>query len=777
MPYDDRANDIWGYTAPDGTEYVMLGLRNGVSFVSLADPENPVEVDYLPGEASGWRDLRTFGDYAYVVADQPGTQEGLWVIDMTPLPDSVTLKKILYEFPNDTLGIDTLFTCHNVWVDDEGYAILTGCDVNSGGVLIYDLNNDPLNPEFVGMGNPVYSHDNYVRNDLLYTSEINEGQFGIYDISDRSNPIQLGTQETPFRFTHNVWLSDDSNTLFTTDEKGNAPVASYDVSDPTDIFKLDEFRPAATLGTGVIPHNVHVLNDYVVVSHYTDGCVIIDAHEPDNMVEVGNYDTSTEFTEGFHGAWGAYPFFPSGLIAISDIENGLFILQPEYKRASYLEGKVTDINTGTGILNTEVSIQAAASTFEATNVVGDYKTGLATAGTFNVIFKAVGYFDQIILTTIEEGEVTVLDVQMIPLPTHDLTGQVVDGMTGMGIPDAIVFVENEDFTYETVADTDGQFTLPSVVQGSYDIYVGKWGYGNLTLLNYPVETSDDWFFELSRGYADNFNTDLGWEVSGDAVSGLWVRDVPFATSFTFSDGSTTFYNPFSDSPWDLGGRCYVTGNLNINDLFDDQVDDGTTILTSPVMELASNYIQPILSYDTWWFTVGSNNLPNDTLRVWITNGMDTAMLEEYGKERRMQEWQDISDFDLMEFIEITDNMRLLLTVADSADTPNVVEAALDNFLITEGDVMSPTTQEEEQSNLQVFPNPFASTFFVKYDLPDDVGEMQMVVTNALGQQVEMVSINENRGAVRLGNGYPNGTYFVYLLVNGQLEGVEKVVKF
>ena len=778
LSYNQRVADVWGYTHADGTEYAMVGLLNGVSFVSLADPENPTEVVYLEGDESRWRDLRTFGDYAYVVADQPDSENGLWVIDMTPLPDSVVMKEILYTFVNDTLGIDTLFTSHNVWVDEKGFAYLTGCDVNTGGVIMFDLNEDPMNPEFVGFGKDVYSHDNYVRGDTLYTSEINLGQFAVYDVSDKSNVKELGVQETPFRFTHNVWLSDNSKVLFTTDEKNNAPVTAYDVSDPNDIYKLDEFRPAATLGTGVAPHNVHVLNDYLVISYYTDGCIIVDAHEPDNLIEVGNYDTSFDFTMDYHGAWGAYPYFPSGLIAISDIENGLFILRPTYQRASYLEGRITDINSGIGIPNAEVSIQATVPSFETSNLGGNYKTGLASSGTFNVTFHATGYFSQTILTTISKGEVTVLDVQLVPLPRHLVAGTVVDEMDGTGIEDAVVFIVNDDFSFEATTDADGHFTLSDVVQGGYEIYVGKWGYGNLSLFGQTVKQDDDWLFELPRGYADNFNTDLGWQVDGDATNGTWVRDVPFGTSRTFDDGITLFYNPRTDSPWDEGGRCFVTGNTPLNDVHEDQVDDGATILTSPIMELASRYEHPFLSYDIWWFTVGSHNEANDTLRVWITNGADTVMLEEYGKERRSQDWLDIPEFDIESYISITDEMQLFLTISDSVETPNVIEVGMDNFIVTEGSSVS-QSQEVHGAlvDVRVFPNPFRSVLTVEYEFEKDGNDKQLTVYNILGEQVEVFSLKEKMGVVRLNAGYPSGTYFLHFLVNGESGGVVRVLKF
>ncbi|HKK79161.1 MAG TPA: hypothetical protein VJ933_06010, partial [Phaeodactylibacter sp.] len=50
LEYDDDLNDIWGWTDPEtGTEYALVGLREGVSIVSLADRQNVVEVARIPG--------------------------------------------------------------------------------------------------------------------------------------------------------------------------------------------------------------------------------------------------------------------------------------------------------------------------------------------------------------------------------------------------------------------------------------------------------------------------------------------------------------------------------------------------------------------------------------------------------------------------------------------------------------------------------------------------------------------------------------------------------
>ncbi len=772
LAYDNGTSDVWGYTAPDGTEYVLVGTHDGVSVVSLADPANAEEVVFVEGDFSRWRDLRTFGDYAYIVTDEPSSHTGLLVLDLSGLPDDVAANQVFYTFPNDTLGLDTLFTCHNVWVDEKGFAYLTGSRINSGGAIFLDLNADPFNPPFVGFGNGVYAHDSYARNDTLYTAEIFAGQFGIYDVSDKSAPVLLGTQETPFRFNHNVWLSDDGKTLFTTDEKANGPTASFDVSDPTDVQLLDEFRPAATLGTGVIPHNVHVVNGFLVISHYTDGVVVVDANEPDNLVEVGHFDTNFDFPNGFHGAWGAFPFFASGLIAVTDIENGLFILNPEYLRASYLEGQVTDISSGIGIADVAVSIQASTPTLERTDLVGDYKTGLATAGTYNVTFKATGYFDQTILTTIFSGETTVLDVQMVPLPAHTVTGTVVDEPTGTGLENAVVFMENEDFSYETLTDADGNFALPGVVQGAYAMYIGKWGHQNMTIGNLPVKQDDDLYFELSPGYEDNFNTDLGWAVTGDATSGIWERGVPNGTNY-----QTTIYNPFFDSPADVGNRCYVTGNGEVETLFDDQVDNGTTFLTSPTMLLASKYDRPALSYDAYFYIAPSNNLPNDTLYILMTNGNDTIELQRFDFSNRVQDWTPSPVFDLADLMEVTDEMKLIFEIGDKPETPNVIEAGLDNFMVTEYNISSVFSENNELVKMAVYPNPFRENMTVEYAVEKKFSELNLLVFNALGQQLEEIPLSGKQGIVQLSPGYAAGTYFIVFNLDGEMGRAARVVKF
>ncbi len=409
FPYNQNANDVWGWVAEDGTEYALMGLRNGISIVSLAQPAQPIEVAYIPGPNSIWRDLKTWGNYAYVTHDNTREQPiGLHIIDLSFLPDSVVVTNWM---PN-LEGLGVLSRCHNLYIDEFGIAYLSGCDVNNGGVVFVDVASEPGKPKYVGKANARYSHDAYVKDNRLFSSDVYDGNLSIFDVTDKSNPILLASQRTPFAFTHNAWATPDNKYVFTTDERANAPVTAYDVSDLDNIKPLDEFRPQATLNQGVIPHNVHVIDNYLAISHYTDGLVIVDASYPKILVEVANYDTFRGQSGGFNGAWGAYPFLPSGLVLVSDITNGLFVVRPQYKRASFLEGKVTDASTGEVIANVRILIRKDDIRTLSSDLKGEFATGFEAEGNYTVTFLAEGYVAQTVPVLLESGKIKTLNVAL-----------------------------------------------------------------------------------------------------------------------------------------------------------------------------------------------------------------------------------------------------------------------------------------------------------------------------------------------------------------------------
>jgi len=307
--YPQGLNDVWGYSDGDH-EYALVGTQTGLSVVDVTNPSNLNELYFIPGVQSIWRDIKTWQNYAYVSVE--GT-DGLLIVDLSDLSGM------------SHVFIDDYFTeIHNLYIDENGFLYAFG-GTSSSGVIILDLNSDPMNPTLAGEFHDYYLHDGMARGDTLWGAAMYEGLFTVIDVSDKSNIQTLSSYPTPCSFTHNIWVSDDNNYVFATDEQSSCYVAAYDVSDIFNITQIDLTQDWS--GTGdVVPHNTHVLGDYLITSYYTSGVNIIDASDPFNLTEVAYYDTSPLSGAPMDGCWGAYPYLPSGLVLATDQQEGLFVL-------------------------------------------------------------------------------------------------------------------------------------------------------------------------------------------------------------------------------------------------------------------------------------------------------------------------------------------------------------------------------------------------------------------------------------------------------------------
>ncbi len=729
LDFPQGKSDIWGYVDNEGTEYAIMGLINGTTIISLEDPANPTEVAYIEGGNSTWRDMKTYGHYAYITTE---AADGLLVIDLSDIANG-NISHNFYQ-PNITVdGFDgQVSTIHNLYIDENGFIYLAGSNMNLGGVLIFDSVSNPTEPPFVGACDAIYSHDVYVRNDTVWSSNVNSGNFSAIDVSDKANPVTLAFEATSFDFTHNAWLSDSGQYLFTTDEKANANIDAYDVSDINNIQRLDTWHPSNTAGTGVIPHNVHVKDDYLVISYYTDGVKVVDAHRPSNLVEVGSYDTYPDAGTGFQGCWGAYPFLPSGLVLASDMNTGLYVLSPTYQRACYLEGNITDDLTGIAINGVNIEIVSDINPIDQSESNGDYAMGQVTSGTFDVIYSAPGYIPQTIQVSLVNGEVTFQDVSLIPLVTTTITGTVVLLSNSDPIPDAAVRIQNEFTSYTATTDASGQFSLTDVYIGDYDIFAGKWGYSTEVITMNLSTGSNTAVVELEEGYQDPFAVDLGWEIVADANTGNWELGEPIGTSYNGAQ-----FAPEEDVE-DVGSWCYVTGN-NGGGAGDDDVDGGVTTIISPVFDV-SNYNNPHISFQTWFMNAGGNGNPDDALVFSLDNGTDEIIIQTI--DNNTNGWLTASEYRIEDFITPTATMTFKVETSDFQGSGHLVEAGFDNFKVFDDNTNTTANENiEEDWNVQIFPNPFSQT--VQIVLPEEIQEGNIVVYDIAGREIYQTNIQNS----------------------------------
>ena len=319
--YDNTYNECWGMVVND-REIAIIGSTAGTHFFDVTDPVNSTEVAFVAGAYTGGgvihRDYHDFDGYLYVVCDE-GSSSTLQIIDVSTLPDSVTT---VYDSNN-------LFTkSHNIYID-TATAKLYACASNTA-MDVYDLHT-PTNPTLIYSytGAVGHVHDAFVRNDTAFLNCGNEG-LRVFDFSMVNTmgdqPVQLATFTSypDAGYNHSGWLNDDGTVYIMQDENHGYDVKILDVADLTNISVL------ATFNSGVDPqsmaHNGIIKGNLAYIPYYHDGLRVFDISDPSNPVQTWEYDTYAPNSHAsFKGAWGIYPYLPSGNIIVSDMQTGLYI--------------------------------------------------------------------------------------------------------------------------------------------------------------------------------------------------------------------------------------------------------------------------------------------------------------------------------------------------------------------------------------------------------------------------------------------------------------------
>jgi choice-of-anchor B domain-containing protein len=755
LPYNGALANIGGYVDGNGTEYALVGYEFGLSIVNLADPANPFVAFDVTGTTSDWREVKTWQEYAYVTTE--GCCNGLQIINLSYLPDSIQVKT----WQGDGAITGQLETIHALHIDN-GFAYLFGSNLFNGAAVIADL-ADPWNPTYKGNTPGTYIHDGYVRNDTLWAGHIYDGYFSVMDVSDKTNPLLLATQNTPGLFTHNTWLNDQGNVLFTTDEVNSSYLTSYDISDLNNITELQ--RVQLTPGSGSVVHNTHTLNDYEIVSWYKDGIAIVDVSRPDNMIVTGHYDTFLQGSGGgFDGCWGVYPYLPSGTIVASDMSNGLYVLTPNYVRGCYLEGTITDSVSGMTLNAATINI-LNQNTTKQSNISGVYKTGLATAGTYDVEVSKPGYITKTITgVVLQNGVLTQLDVQLNSLPTIVVTGQVTITNNGLPIEDAIVHISNSQFDVQVQTDASGNFALQGFYAGTYDVQIGKWGYVTKCLSSESITGASPLNITLDIGYYDDFSLDFGWNIGGTSPN-AWVRDVPVGTS-----NNGTPANPGNDVNGDCGTIAFVTDNGGGSASAHD-IDNGNCILTSPVFD-ATIYTNPYVTYYRWFFNGATfSGQPDDTMKIILNNGITSAVIEQVNPSSIGNSSWIFSSHRIADFITPTATMQLIVDIGDPGPVLNLLEGGFDHFTVD--NIVGVESLNTSNLTLKAQPNPFTGNVYISWSTTNEGATLE--VYDVSGREVFHSALTGQRGTVEAGNEWPSGYYLARLIAGNEINFV-KIVK-
>lgn len=431
-------NECWGYTAPDGREYALLGVINGSSIIDITDTDNPNEVNFIPSPSSTWKDMKTYQEYAYVVVD--GVSMGLQIIDLSDLPNSAPL---ISTYTGNGFGAS-----HNIYIDEANALLYAQA---SSSVRILSL-ADPENPVQLNVFASTSTHDIYVRNNLAYISDGWDLSFSIFNVSEPASPQFLQSIiPASFGYAHNAWTSEDGNYLFTTEEvPASLSVKIWDISEIDNISLVGDYLASA----GGRPHNVFVKGDYAYISHYWDGLRILDISEPEIAAEAGYYDTYPGSGGNYEGAWGTYPFFSSGKVLISDRATGLYVVYFQGAFEGELNNYDKSVNAGwniVGLPNAPVN-----TNYQELFPGADENTLFSFDGTYQMEES---------LTTGKGYWLNFSESATVPMTGHELTSTTIPLQQGWNLISGV----SGNVSFNSIIDPDG-IVIPNSLFGFEGTY-------------------------------------------------------------------------------------------------------------------------------------------------------------------------------------------------------------------------------------------------------------------------------------------------------------------
>jgi choice-of-anchor B domain-containing protein len=417
LPTSADGSDVWGHVDLNtGIEYAIMVYEDGTRVYSLENPSSPQLVGFIAGKDTSWRDVKVlqyfdkdlsiYRAYAYVTSE---TTNGIQIINLNNLPESVTLQQADFDMP----------TSHNVYISNVDYTLNTplsglvpklqivGGSRFGGAFTTYDL-TQPAEPERTyntGISSRSnYTHDatNILLDDERATRDcsnsvngmcdvfidFNEDEIRIWDATDTSNTTRLGSVtydevSANQKYVHSGWWHENKRYVYAHDEFDetygglNTTVRILDLADlknPTIVGKWVSDNPT-------IDHNGFVRGNRYYMSNYERGLTILDISDPVNPVEVGYFDTfPSSNNASFNGAWGAYPYLPSGLILISDINSGLYVLKDRTRDGLAQVGFSTAEQTAERGQQMTVTVNKPVSTADAATVYFDIVNGSGQIG-------------------------------------------------------------------------------------------------------------------------------------------------------------------------------------------------------------------------------------------------------------------------------------------------------------------------------------------------------------------------------------------------------------
>ena len=284
--------------------------------------------------------------------------------------------------------------------------------------------------------------------------------------------------------------------------------------------------------------------------------------------------TTDDYSYGVHGTFSytielGTQFIPPvneiDDICQDNIEAAMILL--DRSNTKVLTGQITDASTGEPIV-AEIFIDGIDNTgmfrypYKSEPLYGRYYRFLPNEN-YSVRFTANGYFPIVVDNiAINPFDQTILDISMEPAQEITLSGQVLDGASGLPLENVSVELVNSQYD-PVVTNEEGSFTIENILENVYVIQFQIDGYSTLQQEIFATVENNEFIFHLypsvvesfeSGDFSDDwsFNGQADWQVVNVAFDGNYsarsgsisdsqISEMTFTSDTNSNEGMISFY--------------------------------------------------------------------------------------------------------------------------------------------------------------------------------------------------------------------------------------------
>jgi hypothetical protein len=326
--------------------------------------------------------------------------------------------------------------------------------------------------------------------------------------------------------------------------------------------------------------------------------------------------------------------------------------------------------------------------------------------------------------------------------------------------------------YLTATDTYGgiNYSPSNAPAATYSFYVGT----PTVAVNWDMETNPAWTVGSP---------------SDNAITGTWVRENPSGTFLEADPPNPRIFVQPADDHTPAGTICWVTGNADStlsegNVVGYDDVDGGSTTLTTATFNALTGMEHPILEY--WrWYSNNSGSYPSqDFWVVDISNNGGASWVSVENTTETTAFWKRIL-FRIEDYVTPTANMKMRF-IAQDQPSGSVIEAAVDDFRLlafAPGTVSAPLPAGAPLALAPAYPNPSHASVSFRISLPE-AGHADLTLFDVNGRVMRTLLDGNAEAGTRSvtwdgldtgGVRSPAGLYFARLRTP-QGERVQRVVR-